>query len=208
MVKIVKAPSPNMIDAQEQFMRETGKKEIRFGEFFGWLQERTIEKEKREEESRNEKVVKMDLKDIELKDSEFMTVKEKKTVLRQWDRFLKGGMREKDFTKALYKHLINQCSFIAHFDQYGFYATYFIDPEATVKFIQQFDSTYGCVSIEYGATWWINGEYEDINTEMCRRVDKYKTVLYARLNGEARSKDIETAKVLLEKHGVTINSLE
>jgi len=41
MRKIIKYPSPNLLGAYEQFIKETGKKEIRLGEFLGWLQDRT-----------------------------------------------------------------------------------------------------------------------------------------------------------------------
>ena len=43
MVKIIKAPSAFMIDAWAQFLKETGKKEVRFNEFMEWM----ICKEKR-----------------------------------------------------------------------------------------------------------------------------------------------------------------
>ena len=49
MVKIAKAPSVNMLDILAQFSRETGKTEVRFNEFFVWLQDREVAKEKREE---------------------------------------------------------------------------------------------------------------------------------------------------------------
>ena len=62
---------------------------------------------------------------MELTDTNFMTAKEKAQVLRQWERFLKGGCQAKDFTEALYHHLMQHCMFIAHYDRGGFYATYF-----------------------------------------------------------------------------------
>lgn len=34
-------PTPNLLGAYEQFIKETRKKEIRLGEFLGWLQDRT-----------------------------------------------------------------------------------------------------------------------------------------------------------------------
>lgn len=67
----------------------------------------------------------------EFKDTKFMTAKEKQTVIRAWERFLKNGCKPNDFTKALYHHLINHCSFIAHYDLGGFYSTYFSEPEDT-----------------------------------------------------------------------------
>ncbi len=61
---------------------------------------------------------------MELHDTEFMTAKDKALVLKQWERFLKNGLRQQDFSDRLYKHLSLHCMFIAHFDRYGFYATY------------------------------------------------------------------------------------
>ena len=190
-----------MIDAQAQFLRETGKTEVRFNEFFGWLQDRGMAKEK----IRNKEAEKMDLKDIELKDSEFMTAKEKKMVLKQWERFLRGGMAEKDFSKRIYEHLYLHCSFIAHYDQHGFYGTFFTDPEQSIEFLHHFDTDFGGVNGEYRTTWWVEDEYGDINSEMCKIADKYKAGLYERLESEARSGDIEMAKMLLGKHGISVD---
>jgi len=41
MRKIIKYPSPNLLGAYEQFIKKTGKKEIRLGEFLSWLQDNT-----------------------------------------------------------------------------------------------------------------------------------------------------------------------
>jgi len=173
MVKIVKVPTVNMIDAQTQFLQETGKTEVIFNKFFGWLQDREMAKEKRDKKIRNKEVEKIDLRDIKLVDSRFMTAKEKKMVLEHWERFLKGGMVEKDFSKRLYDHLIYHCSFIAHYSQDGFYHTYFDDPGQSEEFLKQFDKDFGCINVEYKTTWWINDEYKDINVGMCRIADTY-----------------------------------
>ncbi len=47
--------------------------------------------------------------------------------------------------------------------------TYFADPEALQRFLDQFDRSKGCVSTEYGMTYWIrdgndvSAEYYDLN---------------------------------------------
>lgn len=138
-----------------------------------------------------------------LKDSEFLTAKEKAAVLRQWKRFIENGFHYGDFTKRLYEHLHLHCAFIAHFDRGGFYATYFQDPEDTIRFLNQFDSDYGFKSVEYGADWWIQGEYEDVNTAMCDILQLHRAKLYADLSDKVRRNDLEEAKRLLAKHGVT-----
>lgn len=43
--------------------------------------------------------------EFELKDSEFLTAKEKATILKQWKRFIEKGYRFEDLTEKLYKHL-------------------------------------------------------------------------------------------------------
>ncbi|MBI4258305.1 MAG: hypothetical protein HY619_05055 [Thaumarchaeota archaeon] len=140
----------------------------------------------------------------ELKDSEFLTAKEKAIVLKQWKRFIENGLRFEDFTERLYKHLHLHCSFIAHFSRGGFYATYFENPEHTIRFLHQFDTGFGCKSIEYGGQWWIQGDYADINKAMCDTIDSYKADLYVKLSAKARENDIEKARSLLAKHGLSI----
>jgi len=103
----------------------------------------------------------------QFKDVRFMTAAEKRRVLQQWVRFIKSGFDERHFMKSLYEHLIQHCSFIAHFNRGGFYAVYFEDPSATQRFLDQFDRSKGCMSVEYGFAEWINDEdYRDINGAM------------------------------------------
>ena len=51
----------------------------------------------------------------EFRDVQFMSAAQKATILRAWVRFLKSGLQFEQFTKALYNHLIQHCSFIAHY---------------------------------------------------------------------------------------------
>ncbi|MGD0237893.1 MAG: hypothetical protein ABSC55_25590 [Syntrophorhabdales bacterium] len=67
-----------------------------------------------------------------LKDSEFMDADQKRKVLTQWDRFIKGGFSFHLFTDNLYQHLILHCGFIAHYNRSGFYATYWCDDLVTL----------------------------------------------------------------------------
>lgn len=129
----------------------------------------------------------------EFKDVRFMTAAEKKKVLRQWGRFLKSGFDARLFMKSLYHHLIQHCSFIAHYNQGGFYGVYFEDPSATQRFLDQFDRSKGCLSVEYGAAWWINDEdYRDINNAMVNEAAELLPALRGML------KERETAKARQE----------
>ena len=86
---------------------------------------------------------------------------------------LAGRYGDKDrcyraFPEALYTHLIQHCSFIAHYNRYVFFQTYFEEPAATARFCRQFDAAANPegLSVEYGTSWWLNGEYADINAAM------------------------------------------
>lgn len=108
-------------------------------------------------------------------DVQFMSADEKMRVLKAWKRFLKGGCKFSQFTKALYNHLIQHCSFIAHYNRAGFYSTYFCDNEGdntteATKFFSQFDRRGPCLSVENGNNGWLFGEYADINEAM---IDAY-----------------------------------
>ena len=106
----------------------------------------------------------------QLHDSKFMSAAEKSKVLKHWEMFLRSGLEKDKFTKALYEHLHQHCSFIAHYDIHGFYATYFQSGDDTLHFLSQFDTRQGILrSIEYGMTYWLtDDDYYDVNIEMCR----------------------------------------
>ena len=138
-------------------------------------------------------VMRMDT--TEFKDVRFMTAAEKSKVLRQWKRFLKSGFEARLFMKSLYHHLIQHCSFIAH-NLGGFYGVYFEDPSATQRFLDQFDRSKGCLSVEYGYAWWIKDEdYRDINNAM---VDAAAELLQS-LRGLLKERETAKARQELEQ---------
>ena len=109
----------------------------------------------------------------------------------QGERKTAADFNKARFTKRLYNHLIQHCSFIAHYNQGAFYETYFDDPEDTLRFMKQFDRDQGCVSVEYGMTYWIkNDDYGDINTAMVEAVEPYVSELYPRLKQKAKDKKL------------------
>ena len=125
----------------------------------------------------------------EFKDVRFMTAGEKMRVLRQWIRFLKSGCDARRFMKSLYHHLIQHCSFIAHYNLGGFYEVYFEDPSATQRFLDQFDRSKGCLSIEYGYAGWINDEdYRAINEAMVEVAEELLPTLRQMLRDRETSK--------------------
>ena len=94
-------------------------------------------------------------------DTQFMSAAAKRHVFRHWSEFLRtlaagGANRDRwfqKFSKALYDHLIQHCSFIAHYDRGGFFHTYFATGDGIRRFGRQFDRTANPngVSVEYGS---------------------------------------------------------
>ena len=143
---------------------------------------------------------------FEFKDVRFLSAREKAQVLKQWETFLKHGCMKEHFTKPLYHHLINHCSFIAHYDLHGFYATYFDEGEDTVRFLSQFDNSQGIPrSVEYGMTYWITDEdYYDINIAMCLVAARYLPALVENAKRRQKEVDILRAESLLAKHSLKL----
>jgi len=147
--------------------------------------------------------------EFKFKDTKYLSAVEKQKVLRQWEAFLKSGCHKDYFTQALYHHLTQHCSFIAHYDRAGFFATYFVEPEDTAHFLSQFDDRKESlrgrpspISIEYGTSWTNGPDYEDINTAMCIVAQPYIPQLIAFGNAAQKDMDVARAKALLAKHGL------
>ena len=135
-------------------------------------------------------------------DGEFMSARGKELALRAWVRFLKRGLRFADFTKRLYEHLHLHCSFIAHYNRGGFYATYFESGDDTARFLSQFDGRGECRSVEYGGTMWLQGEYADLNRAMVEEAEPYIPKLVNDAEQAQRETDLREAHRLLAKHGI------
>ena len=141
-----------------------------------------------------------------MQDTKFMSAAEKEQALKQWERFLKGGLKWEQFSKALYNHLIQHCSFIAHYDRAGFYATYFESGDDIAAFLGQFDERTAGLngiprSVEYGMDYWATGDYADINMAMIETATKYIPELLNRARQGQEDADTAEAKRLLAKHG-------
>lgn len=142
---------------------------------------------------------------FKLTDLQFMTAREKNLVLRAWERFLKNELRWQDFTERLYNHLIQHCSFIAHYNRQGFLSTYFgSSQEDTKNFLHQFDPKGNGMSIEYAYKGWLKGDYSDINEAMRVIAGKYVDELYKSLSSAEEEKDLKEAQRLAEKHGLKV----
>lgn len=136
-------------------------------------------------------------------DTEFMTAKEKELALKDWEQFLKYGLHWTHFTERLYKHLSLHCSFIAHYNRMGFHNTYFNVSEDSIRFLRQFDKSWGSKSVEMGGTFWLDGDYADINQAMIATAAKYLPALYQRLSETQEKSDIAEARRLMDKHNLS-----
>lgn len=139
------------------------------------------------------------------KDSQFMSGREKQMVLKAWVRFLKRGLHLADFSDRLYRHLHLHCSFIAHYNRAGFYQTYFERGEDVAHFLSQFDGRGECRSVEYGGSWWLQGEYADLNRAMVDEGAKYIPELIEQAQDAQRESDIAQARTLLARHGLQLD---
>jgi len=144
----------------------------------------------------------------EFRDVQFMSAAEKRTTLLAWVRFLKSGLQFEQFTKALYKHLIQHCSFIAHFNRAGFHSHYFEAGDSTVLFLSQFDSRGPCLSVEYGGLYWLSGDYEDINRAMVSEGRAFIPSLLENAHRRQKDTDIDAAHSLLARHVISVDRIE
>lgn len=135
-------------------------------------------------------------------EGKYMSVLEKSKVLAHWEAFLKNGLRPTQFTEALYHHLMQHCSFIAHYDRGGFFSTYFQDPKDSLLFLSQFETGR---SVEYGSRGWIEGwgatgDYVDINKAMIDTATKYLPKLKQELNEKIKTNlDTTIARLTAER---------
>ncbi len=148
------------------------------------------------------------MKDHSFTSVKFMSKEEKEKVLEDWKSFIESEFNYRAFTKRIYEHLTLHCMFIAHYSKDGFYATYFVDPEDTLKFLRQFDKDFDFKSTEYGTEVWLRGEYGDINRAMCKEIEKYKKELYPKLNLKMRKNVLREIDSLCRKHGIGAKEIE
>ncbi len=147
-------------------------------------------------------------------DAPFMPAADKRRVLTQWRHFLQTLARhfnDKDrsfraFSDALYRHLIQHCSFIAHYSRSGFFAHYFDRGDDAIRFLRQFDpqANPDGLSVEYGKSWWLAGEYADINEAMREATADFVSPITAAAADAQRNADIARARRLAARHGLSV----
>ncbi len=140
---------------------------------------------------------------LEFSDERFLTAAEKRLLLKAWNVFLKHGCQFCHFTERLYNHLIQHCSFIAHYDRGGFYSVYFEhDSPAAQRFLDQFDPSKPGQSAEYGDAFWLRGPIgSDLNKAMRESAAPYVNRLRFQFSEAERESDLEIATRLAGKWG-------
>jgi len=101
-------------------------------------------------------------------DGKFSTAKEKARFANQFVRFVKSNFDLQKFTKCFYERLMNTCSHIAHYNQNGFYHTWFNTGEDRNKFITRWieNPVYGDPKYTYSDVeralkqWLIDGDWQ------------------------------------------------
>ena len=103
------------------------------------------------------------------------TIADKEKFEKQFKKFVLGGMQEKDFPKWFYSRLSMCFGHIAHYNQGGFYATWFNNTDSKAKFLENAlrhtccgDPAFVYSDVERVLQQWIreNGllkEYQDIS---------------------------------------------
>jgi hypothetical protein len=100
-------------------------------------------------------------------DTKFLSAAEKKNVLKQWTAFIKGGFKWDQFHKALYNHLIQHCSFIAHYNRLGFWEYYFASGQEPLRHFLKMFGQPPYLSAEMGMDYWYTDrEYGDLSRAM------------------------------------------
>ena len=137
------------------------------------------------------------------RDGEFMSGRDKQSVLEAWARFLKGGLRRADFTQRLYEHLSWTAWFHCPLQPGGLLRGVIRTREDTARFLSQFDKRGECRSVEYGGTWWLQGRVRGSQRSHggggCRVIRRPGGRI---CRAAQRSADIAEAQRLLAKHGL------
>ncbi len=144
----------------------------------------------------------------DFQDTRYMSKVQKTKVLTAWVRFLKGGLQFSQFTEALYDHLIQHCSFIAHYSRAGFYSHYFEDGDSTALFLSQFDLRGPRLSVEYGGRYWLTGDHKDLNRAMIEEAKEFIPSLAMAAYRKQQAADITKATALFAKHGLRCDVIE
>jgi hypothetical protein len=87
--------------------------------------------------------------------TKFDTAEDKAKFANQFVKFVSSGFKQSNFTKAFYRRLSMTFGHIAHYNQYGFWDTFFTNVNDKVAFIEQ-SLNHPC----YGDPAWTYSDVE------------------------------------------------
>jgi hypothetical protein len=130
-----------------------------------------------------------------------MKADEKQKVANDFARFVEAVDFDYDncqklFTKRLYEHLHLHCGFIAHYDQNGFFGTYFENPEDTIGFFKELQQGIGYC-----------GEYEDLDSAMKEAISNHKGAISMKMDCRELHEDKLRIWALMKKHNLEVVSI-
>ena len=128
--------------------------------------------------------------------TEFSTAQDKAAFGNYFFRFIEAEWKESIFTKGFYNRLSSCFGHIAHYDQQGFYSTWFASDEARLRFLHH-TLRFPC----YGDPAYTFSDVERaIKTELRRRplIEQYE----ARIAAAVRARELAQLERLQAKYGV------
>ena len=100
--------------------------------------------------------------------TKFYTVGDKEKTFNALVKFVKSGFEERLFTKHLYRHLSNMYGHIAHYNQRGFYDTWFDCADDQIKWFDHVmkaaiygEPDFGFSDVEQTFQNWLKEEGQD-----------------------------------------------
>ena len=118
-------------------------------------------------------------------DEKWLSAKTKEKILRDWHTFIRHGFRFEDFSEALYHHLIQHASFIAHYDRQTFWEVYFDNNFGHfARFINQFGGDLRAAELGL-PDWMLSHTGADLNAAMITDMRLFFEIFITVLEEEA-----------------------
>lgn len=122
------------------------------------------------------------------------TAEDKAKFANQFVSFVSSGFKQSKFTKAFYRRLSNTFGHIAHYNQYGFWDTFFTNINDKVVFIEQ-SLSHPC----YGDAAWTYSDVERV-LQTWLRENNVLSNLRDEANEEQTASELATLAHLKEKY--------
>jgi hypothetical protein len=129
----------------------------------------------------------MPINDYHFTGEESLPAAEKRRILLDWQRFIRGGFKKHLFTETLYIYLHRSCGFNTHLSRASFWAIYF---SAGILDLQEVLDRFGRGRVVQ-ARWLSVGRGEDLKLAMCAEMQLiYAPLLHVLADLEEGHQDI------------------